>query len=593
MTISANYPTVAPSLDLDFANSIALDPRISFTRATTGTYYDGQTSAVAEQNLFANSQVYTASSWNKRSSTVTANSIVAPDGTTTASTIFETTATDWHGLFVYPPLTATTVTFSAYVKYLDRQYVSICTGGISQYTVFDIVNGTVFLNTSTGTPTITNVGSGWYRITSTGYCGSSYETTITASPATTSLDRYGAQEYAGTTTSGFYLWGCQFEVRSSAYPYFVSTTTGFTNYIPQLLTAPVNQPRFDFNPTTRASLGLLMEQQSTNLVTYSQDLSQTPWTYTDGYGTVATVTANANISPNGTLDAQLITFANSSLASRRLQTFSYTAQTYTFSVYVKQGTKAAITFEDTKISPYSGITYTFATDTITALGSAFNTGRQLVGNGWVRIYYSATYTGSGTAVIGFTSTGSVNDGTTYAWGAQLEALAFQTSYIPTVASQVTRAQDFATMTGTNFSSWFNNQQGTAYCSFDTATLTGGHAYWGIDNGASNGYLLWRTNASMQIYSAWSTVATIGTVSAINTTQQTTFSYNNISPLASAGSLNGATAVSVSSPTQLAYIATQMAIGRNGVGSPMTGHIRKFAYYPISTTATQLQSLTGS
>ena len=38
MTIKALYPTVRPTLNLDFAKTKALDPRITFTRASTGTY---------------------------------------------------------------------------------------------------------------------------------------------------------------------------------------------------------------------------------------------------------------------------------------------------------------------------------------------------------------------------------------------------------------------------------------------------------------------------------------------------------------------------------------------------------------------------
>jgi len=38
MSIKANYPDIRPTLNLDFANTKRLDPRITFTRTTTGTY---------------------------------------------------------------------------------------------------------------------------------------------------------------------------------------------------------------------------------------------------------------------------------------------------------------------------------------------------------------------------------------------------------------------------------------------------------------------------------------------------------------------------------------------------------------------------
>jgi hypothetical protein len=50
----------------------------------------------------------------------------------------------------------------------------------------------------------------------------------------------------------------------------------------------------------------------------------------------------------------------------------------------------------------------------------------------------------------------------YIWGAQLEAGAFPTSYIKTEASQVTRSADSASMTGTNFSEWYRQDEGTVY-----------------------------------------------------------------------------------------------------------------------------------
>jgi hypothetical protein len=52
MSIAQNFPEIRPSLNLDFANVKALDPRVTFARASTGAYYDGQTVAKAEENLF-------------------------------------------------------------------------------------------------------------------------------------------------------------------------------------------------------------------------------------------------------------------------------------------------------------------------------------------------------------------------------------------------------------------------------------------------------------------------------------------------------------------------------------------------------------
>jgi len=92
MAIKNNFPATRPSLNLDFANTKQLDPRITFTRATSGTYYDGKTVAKAEENLLTFSEDFDAAVWGKTDGTVTANTDTAPDGTTTADTFAATSA---------------------------------------------------------------------------------------------------------------------------------------------------------------------------------------------------------------------------------------------------------------------------------------------------------------------------------------------------------------------------------------------------------------------------------------------------------------------------------------------------------------------
>jgi hypothetical protein len=40
MSIAQNYPNVSPQLLIDLANTQRLDPRLTFARASVGTYYD-------------------------------------------------------------------------------------------------------------------------------------------------------------------------------------------------------------------------------------------------------------------------------------------------------------------------------------------------------------------------------------------------------------------------------------------------------------------------------------------------------------------------------------------------------------------------
>jgi hypothetical protein len=94
MTIQQNFVNIKPSLNLDFANTKQLDPRITFARASTARFYDGKTTAKAEENLVTQSQGFTVSPWEGPAA-ITANSAVAPDGTTTAALVTGTNTTDY------------------------------------------------------------------------------------------------------------------------------------------------------------------------------------------------------------------------------------------------------------------------------------------------------------------------------------------------------------------------------------------------------------------------------------------------------------------------------------------------------------------
>ena len=597
MTISANFPQIAPSLDLDFANSVALDPRISYSRSTTGTYYDGQTSALAEQNLFIRSQDFSNATWVKNTGvTISGTLYTAPDGTTTANALV-TSATNIQQYVYASTLVGPSITASVYAKANGYNYLQFSWGLGTDYANFFLSGaGSVSQSSGTSVYTITSVGNSWYRCTINTNFGGSSTSNLVLTVMQTGTETRG-QTTTGDGVSGLLLWGAQIDTRSSAYPYTATTTAAITNYIPQLLTAPVNQPRFDFNPTTRQSLGLLMEQQSTNLVTYSSDYTQSVWTATN-----ATVTASANISPDGTLDAQSLTDNSTNGLHNITQTKTLTATSYTFSIYAKAG---SITYMKMSLatSGTNGVIFNLSTGAYVSNDAGFTyTTPQSVGNGWYR--YSITFTGTAASYIAqvllcsnsttFSYAGTGQNA--YFFGAQVEALAFPTSYIPTVASQVTRAQDFATMTGTNFSSWFNNQQGSVYCSFDTAGIGApAMSYWAIDNNSSAGYYANRaTGSSTLTVFQGSASASAGTISAVNTVQQNAYSYNNTSgSLAASGLLNGGSIGTITS-VQLSYVPTQLSLGKHiSNTSPMTGHIRKFAYYPIATTTAQMQAITGS
>ena len=229
-----------------------------------------------------------------------------------------------------------------------------------------------------------------------------------------------------------------------------ATVTNSSGYV-----VPINAdlPRFDFDPVALTCKGLLIEEARTNLISYSEELDNVLWNPNNS----PTIVANDGTSPGNTVTAD--SFLASGALSGVYRTFTVTSgAAHTFSIYLKYvsgGTGARVGCDANPSNGY--IDVNTQTGAITAVGgSVTSSSTQNVGNGWFRV--TGTYTTTSVASIlilyGMAATNKF-----LAWGFQLEAGAFATSYIPTVASQVTRTADVATMTGTNFSSWYNASEG--------------------------------------------------------------------------------------------------------------------------------------
>jgi hypothetical protein len=179
------------------------------------------------RNILGYTEDFTNAYWNKYGSTITANTVIAPNGTLTADTLQEDTAnTEHHVKTTLNGLSPNeTYTYSKYVKYNNRRYMLITVyynGGIYPvyYARFDILNG-VFVSQSGGSgatiinSSITADNNGWYRISVSGQLGAFSNNIIVQ---TNLLDDSLAQIYLGTSKSA-YIWGAQFEIGASATAY--------------------------------------------------------------------------------------------------------------------------------------------------------------------------------------------------------------------------------------------------------------------------------------------------------------------------------------------------------------------------------------
>ena len=188
------------------------------------------------------------------------------------------------------------------------------------------------------------------------------------------------------------------------------------------------------------------------------------------------------------------------------------------------------------------------------------------------------------------------------WGAQMEAGAFPTSYIPTSGSTVTRAVDFAKITGTNFTDFYNDTEGTFFVEADTINPLYNDAITGFD-GSNNNYTIVGTGDSpnrfqlrfddqepFQVlgFGPNSTTA-ITTNSTLTPTLRAKIAgavkQNDVRGAAQGEIILTDTSFDMISPTSL-FIGSL-----NGSSEILPGHIRKVSYYRQALPNAQLQGLT--
>ena len=596
--------TVEPTLNLNFARSKTLDPRVTFVRASEGRFWDGKTFAKAEENLLLQSQTFETANWAPTAATVTANTTAAPDGTTTADTLTAQASASIHVLGQGVGGSTLDRVFSVFAKAGTHNFVQFCFAGDGvTFANFDLGSGVVGTKAAAATSSITSLGNGWYRCT-IGFVSTTSLSVEVALVASASAVRRESWTAAGTET--IFIWGAQLEQRSAVTAYTPTTTAPITRYQPQLMTAPSGTPRFDHNPVTGESLGLLIEESRTNLLLRSQEFENATWDKSINISAAS----NVGIAPDGTLTADklIATTTNAFHGAFQLVTKAATATTYTFSAYAK--IDDAITTR-IRLQPQSGANAAQATFDLAAqsastalIGSGWVLGATSitpVGNGWLRLAFTfttdattnvnpAVYVGTPSS---FSYTGDGFSGI-YIWGAQLEAGAFPTSYIPTVAAQVTRQADAASMTGTNFSSWYRQDEGTLYVeSVNAGGVVGGT--FGVSDGTNNNRMFLQSDTRASTFAAY--VQAQGTAqSSLTLSAAATLTSNKLAMAYKTNDLaasrqGGAAATDSSAAIPLVNRAT---FGWAGVDAAATasGWFRKAAYYPARLANAELQEMTA-
>jgi surface protein len=219
-------------------------------------------------------------------------------------------------------------------------------------------------------------------------------------------------------------------------------------------------------PDTGAVDGFLVEPQRTNLVLRSEEFDNAYWSKTEQNSFVL---SDVIVAPNGLLNADIIVPNSGTGFGVFSSSMPFTAGSYVASVYAKAGGQNYLqllfgTPVSTQFANFDLL------NGVVSAGNASSATITFVGNGWYKcsaVVSVATASGSFFITPVTTATSARGVGTTtgdgysgiYIWGAQLEVGAFPTSYIKTVASQVTRAADIPVIAGTNLSQWYT--RGTA------------------------------------------------------------------------------------------------------------------------------------
>ena len=334
--------------------------------------------------------------------------------------------------------------------------------------------------------------------------------------------------------------------------------------------ASSNTQRLDWSKGTP---GLLVEESRTNLQPYSEQFNNAVWSKING-----SVTANAITSPDGTANADLFIPSTTSAQHRLDYTSTTTAVTHAFSVYAKFG---GYNFVWLRIGLNGGFV-NLLDGTVSNVTVGYTLTATNVGDNWYRVVLVGAAALNSVIRINSTITAEgldfAGNGTSgvYLYGAQLEAGAFATSYIPTEATAVTRNADVATMTGTNFSDFWQGIIGGAMVQAIPSTVSGIRPLVQYDDNTTNNIIALRgntTNPELQIVTGGSPQAQIdsGTIVA-NTPYSLTgwWSLNDCRARKDAGAV-------VIDNTATIPTVTQARLGTDGTNY-LNGHLMTVNYY---------------
>jgi hypothetical protein len=270
MSLSNAFPSVTPSLNLNFIRNNRLDPRITYSRSTTATYVgsDGYIkTAVTDEprfeydsvslaprglllegprtNLVLYSEDFSNADWTKVDTNVTTNITAAPSNSLTADMIVAAATSAQHQVRKAITLgTSKTYTFSVFAKQASGVYDLVLAFGANvsgswdanarASVRFNLLTGVVAATTQNGnsshiSSSITPAGNGWYRCVWT-FIPDTTGATAVFGPGMMAIPsgEFAAIPWTGDGTSGVYVWGAQLEEAYFSSSYIQTTSAEVT-----------------------------------------------------------------------------------------------------------------------------------------------------------------------------------------------------------------------------------------------------------------------------------------------------------------------------------------------------------------------------
>ena len=326
-------------------------------------------------------------------------------------------------------------------------------------------------------------------------------------------------------------------------------------------TASNDAPRIDYSTGEKA---FLLENQSTNLITYSSDFSQSYWIKQPGV--VATYNTTETLSPDGTYNAtKFIGNGSTGVYKASIGVSGVVSR----SVYLKSvsGTTTAI-FKGPNTNLPTPITLTIT-------------------NEWQRFELIGD---NGSALQGLWIDDITSDGL-YMWGAQLEQQSYATSYIPTSGASATRNQELCN----NATPVINSEEGTLYA--EMATLADTDSIYraiSVSDGTTSNRAIIRYNLGASDITFLYVKDGVASANIYHIGSEKASDFNKFAFSWKLNEfkvyLNGTQVGVTDTVGNVSNAFTKLSFN-DGVANPFYGNTKGLKVYPKALTDVQLQSLT--